>query len=232
MDPRKLFMDERLTGICVYCGAQPHTRDHVPSKVLLDEPFPPDLPVVDACESCNAGFSLDEQYVSCFLDCVISGTVEPSGLQRHNIRRILSENPALRQRIRTSQRKDKKDNLLWQPECGRIQKVITKLARGHVAYEFYPKIEEPIKVAFAPLPLLPDQEREAFEDVTSGKLGLWPEVGSRGFFRALGKKTDQFNQIGNWIIVQPGRYRYTTVEKSEILVRIVLSEYLACEVIW
>ena len=49
MDPRHLFMDERLTGKCVYCGAQPETRDHVPSKVLLDEPYAAQLPVVGAC---------------------------------------------------------------------------------------------------------------------------------------------------------------------------------------
>ncbi len=232
MDPRHLFMDDRLTGMCVYCGTQPHTRDHVPSKVLLDEPFPPDLPVVGACASCNASFSLDEQYVSCFLECVISGTVEPSKLQRHNIKRILSDNPALRQRLEMSKRKDKEGNLLWQPECERIRKVITKLALGHVAYEFYPKVEEPVEVAFFPLTLLSDQERAVFEDVNSGRFGLFPEVGSRAFFRVLGKKPDQFEQIGDWIMVQPGRYRYATVEKNEILVRIVLSEYLACEVAW
>ncbi len=37
MDPRKLFIDERLTGMCVYCGTRPDTRDTVPSKVLLDD---------------------------------------------------------------------------------------------------------------------------------------------------------------------------------------------------
>ena len=37
MDPRHLFIDERHTGMCVYCGTHPDTRDHVPSKVLLDE---------------------------------------------------------------------------------------------------------------------------------------------------------------------------------------------------
>ena len=37
MDPRHLFIDERHTGFCVYCGAQPDTRDHVPSKVFLKE---------------------------------------------------------------------------------------------------------------------------------------------------------------------------------------------------
>lgn len=71
MDPRHLFIDRRLTGMCVYCGDQPDTRDHVPSKVFLNEPYPPELPVVAACKRCNESFSLDEQYLACFLDCVI-----------------------------------------------------------------------------------------------------------------------------------------------------------------
>lgn len=39
-DSQKLFVDIRPTGICVYCAAKPDTRDHCPSKVLLDEPYP------------------------------------------------------------------------------------------------------------------------------------------------------------------------------------------------
>jgi hypothetical protein len=99
MDPRQLFMDERLTGMCVYCGARPDTRDHVPSKVLLDEPYPPELPVVAACEKCNSEFSLDEQYLSCFLECVICGTTDNSGLQRSKIKRILNERVHLNKRL-------------------------------------------------------------------------------------------------------------------------------------
>ena len=59
MDPRHVFIYERHTGNCVYCGAYPDTRDHVPSKVLLNEPYPPDLPVIGACQRCNTSYSLD-----------------------------------------------------------------------------------------------------------------------------------------------------------------------------
>jgi len=34
------FVDERLKGYCIYCGGQTQSRDHVHSKVLLDEPYP------------------------------------------------------------------------------------------------------------------------------------------------------------------------------------------------
>jgi len=225
-------MDERLTGMCAYCGVEPDTSDHVPSRVLLDEPYPPGLPVVDACEKCNTGFSLDEQYLSCFLECVICGTVASTGVRRSNIKRILGENAALQRRIGASQRKDRTGNLLWRPEFERIRKVLLKLARGHVAYELYPKLEEPNRVVFAPLSTLSLQERRAFEDANLGDLTLWPEIGTRAFLRASDKRPNQFEQKGDWILVQPGRYRYAVAETSGVLVRMVLSEYLACLVLW
>lgn len=232
MDPRHLFIDERLTGMCVYCGTHPNTRDHVPSKVLLDEPYPPELPVVGACERCNVSFSLDEQYLACFLDCVICGCTEATGLQRSKVKNILEDNPALQRRIEGARKRDETDNLLWEPEADRVRKVVLKLARGHTAYELYPILEEPAVVSFAPLQILSDGEISAFEQLVSGKFDLWPEIGSRAFLRVLGKSPDRFPLSGDWIVVQRGRYRYAVSEADGVIVRMVLSEYLACEVVW
>lgn len=77
-----------------------------------------------------------------------------------------------------------------------------------------------------------EEERSAFEHLASGKLNLWPEIGSRTFLQAFGKPTDQFDQSGDWIVVQPDRYRYAVAETDGVLVRMVLREYLACEVVW
>lgn len=234
MDPRHLFIDERLTGMCVYCGAQPDTRDHVPSKVLLDEPYPAQLPVVGACESCNASFSLDEQYLACFIECVVCGTVDTAGIRRSNVTRILNRNPALQRWIEASRGKAQGENLLWQPEIDRIRKIVLKLARGHAAYELYPQLEEPEQVAFTPFVAMSDYERAVFEheEVTSGTLQGWPEIGTRAFYRASGKNPDSQRQIDGWNIVQPDRYRYSVVETGGVLVKMVLSEYLACVVAW
>ncbi|HEY3382532.1 MAG TPA: hypothetical protein VGK32_12230 [Vicinamibacterales bacterium] len=38
------------------------TRDHIPPKVLLAEPFPPNLLTVPACLDCNRGFQRDDDY--------------------------------------------------------------------------------------------------------------------------------------------------------------------------
>ena len=88
MDPRHVFVDQRLTGMCVYCGGTPNTRDHVPSIVFLDEPLPRDLPVVDACEKCNNGFSIHEQYLACLLECAIHGSVEPEHVKRDKVKNL------------------------------------------------------------------------------------------------------------------------------------------------
>lgn len=231
MDPRHLFIDERLTGACVYCGGSPDTRDHVPSKVFLDEPYPPQLPVVAACNKCNSDFSKHEQYFSCFLECVICGSTDAAKLHRPKIKRVLDKNPKLRSQIEAAKVENDAGRLMWQPEIERIEKIILKLARSHAAYELYPKLEEPVEVTLAPLTELPDQDKEVFEDVRIGTIDLLPEIGSRAFHRALGKGPDQFLKDG-WIVVQPGRYRYFVTETEGLLVKLVLSEYLACMVSW
>ena len=231
MDPRKLFADERFTGMCVYCGGEPETRDHVPSKVLLDEPFPSELPVVKACESCNSGFSKDEQYLACLLECVICGTGDPALVSREKIRRVLDENPLLASRIARSCRTDETGGLSWETEVDRVQNVILKLARGHAAYEYSePQLEEPQSISFAPISMLSEEQLLAFETPPVGT--LFPEIGSRAFHKVLGVGGEVFTQEGAWQILQEGRYRYSVSHSDGIQVRIAISDYLACEVIW
>ena len=40
------------------------------------------------------------------------------------------------------------------------------------------------------------------------------------------------DMVDGWFVVQPGRYRHLASAADGILIRIVLSEYLACEAIW
>lgn len=50
-------------GPCSYCGKEKKlTVDHVPPKLLLERPFPPNLPTVRACGDCNAMFKADDEY--------------------------------------------------------------------------------------------------------------------------------------------------------------------------
>ncbi|MBS3911358.1 MAG: hypothetical protein KGZ70_05925 [Hydrogenophaga sp.] len=229
-DPRKFFVDERLTGSCVYCGVVPSTRDHCPSKVLLDEPFPSNLPVVLACAECNQSFALDEQYVACFIECVICGTADPSGVKRANVSRILRDVPQLASRILAAMSLSEDGQKTWQPEMDRVRNVVAKLGRGHLDYEL--SIQErgdPDEVEVMPLALMSQESREFFECPEPGPMAVWPELGSRAFMRAL----PSGEQIADgWIDVQKGRYRYLVGQSSGNFVHIVLSEYLACRIVW
>ena len=61
----KCYADSRNKGFCVHCGGPYETDDHVPSKVLLDEPYPDNLIVCPSCLKCNNELSDDETYLAC-----------------------------------------------------------------------------------------------------------------------------------------------------------------------
>jgi hypothetical protein len=227
MDPRKLFADERYSGQCIFCGAKPETREHVASRVLLDEPFPDDLPLVASCHACNHGISRDEEYLACLVECVICGSAEPDKVRREKVRTSLR--PALAARIASCRTNDAAGRLIWKPEEDRIRKVVVKLARGHAAHQFSePQIDEPTSVVAVPLIVLSPEQRAPFEEPPE-TLG-WPEIGTLAFINLLVAGDKVFDSESGWSVLQEGRYRY--LEPGETIVRIVLSEYLACEVVW
>jgi hypothetical protein len=231
LDPRHIFIDQRLAGVCVYCGREPTTRDHVPSLVLLDEPYPNNLPVVDACDECNQSFSRDERYVACLIECAMTGTVDPSSVERDKIRRILEKNPRLRNRLYKSKKKDESGNLIWEAEVERVRTVALKIARGHAAFELgQPQLEEPTSIFFCPFVAMSDEQKTLFESAPTSSTLLWPEIGCRAFIRAA--KNCPISYVNDWIIVQPNRYRYFVDHTEGLAIQIVLSEYLACRVVW
>jgi hypothetical protein len=232
VDPRQLFADERLFGGCVFCGCEPDTRDHVPSKALLDDPLPDNLPIVDACAACNQGFAADEEYLACFLEAVLRGTTVSEQLNREKVRRALTRNAKLAVRIEASKTEDAGGRLVWVPEFARVRNVVLKLARGHAAYELsLPQIDEPCSVLIQPFENLSGAARAEFEVAGSGEIRGWPEIGSRAFLRACGAKP--YASIdGPWVVIQSGRYRYSVDQPGGVVVRIVIGEYLACLVEW
>jgi hypothetical protein len=230
MDPKKLFADERHGAFCVFCGAPPQTREHVASKVLLDDPLPPDLPLVYSCHACNNGFSRDEEYVACLIDCVVSGSTDPAKVQRTKVRASLQHSSALATRIEASRRQNG-TGLIWVPDQERVRNVIVKLARGHAARQYSePRLNEPDQVMVAPLVTLSPDDRIAFETVPDSQ--GWPEIGSRAFMNLVVASSEVHDVDSGWTILQTGRYRYVVSEPGRVIVRIVLSEYLSCEVSW
>jgi hypothetical protein len=231
MDPRHMFADERLAAFCVFCGAEPTTREHAASRVLLDDPLPDDLPLVGSCHACNSGFCRDEEYLACLIDCVISGSTDPDKVQRPKIRASLLHSPALAARIAAARTEEASGTLIWKPEDERVRNVFVKLARGHVAHQYSePQLEDTTHVAVMPLALMTDEQREAFETIRASS--LYPEVGSRAFINLIVGGDRTYDPESGWNILQEDRYRYALAQPEQPMVRIVLSEYLAAEVVW
>ena len=157
------FADERLINDCVFCGATADTRDHVPSKVLLNFPYPENLPVVGACKTCNQRFSIDEQYLGCFLESVLAGSTDPNVIKHPSNARAMRRAPALRARIEAT-KSEVDGRVVFVPEVARIKNVMFKNARGHAAFELAQPIcrEEPFYYWCGPLESLDEESREDF----------------------------------------------------------------------
>jgi hypothetical protein len=198
----------------------------------LDDPLPPNLPVVEACVNCNRGFSLDEEYLACFLECVLVGSTDVELLRRPKVKRALLHSEPLAAQIQSAARLDENGLCVWTPERDRIRNVVVKLGRGHVAYELsLTQTDEPREVVFVPLCAMSKLEKEMFERAGAGELRGLPEINSRAFLRACGAEP-YAGQQGPWIVVQPGQYRYAVDQHGGVRVQMVLAEYLACVVDW
>ena len=231
MDPRQLFADGRHAAFCVFCGAEPTTCEHAASRVLLDDPQPDDLPSVGSCHGCNSGFSRDEEYLACLIDCVISGSADPENVRRPKVRAALLHSPALAARIAACRTEDAAGTLIWKPEDERVRNVIVKLARGHVAHQYSePQLEDPSIVMVIPLMLMTDEQRKTFETIQVSS--FYPEIGSRAFVNLFVVGDEVCGAEDGWTVLQEGRYRYAVTQPEQPLVRIMLSEYLAAEVVW
>jgi hypothetical protein len=221
--------DIRNKGYCAHCGGPEETRDHNPSKIFLDDPLPANLPVASACAACNAGFSDDEEYVACLLECVIAGAVDPGRLQRPAIAKTLAGNQRLQRELQGS-RREADGQIIFDPNHKRVERIAVKLARGLVDFELNePQLQEPSAISVVPLALMSANDRRWFEGEPGG-LALWPEVGSRAMHRLVAGDEDSF--VNGWIVVQQDRFRYRVTQDGSMRARMVLREYLAVEVAW
>lgn len=230
------FADERHKSWCVHCGAildqLESNLDHVPSKSMLDRPFPENLPTVRICRPCNTSFSNDEEYTAALLGSVLAGTTDPEKQVVEQAKKTLKSNLRLQREIGNQRHvttdDDGNDQVAFAPDCRRIWNVIVKNARGHVLFEHGQWAEgEPAHVAIQPIATLSPEMRKSFETIDYGP--GWPEVGSRLMTRLI---TGSDMRADGWVIVQPNIYRVAVMDNGQFAVRTVIREYLATEVIW
>ena len=229
------FADSRQKSWCIHCGKlladAKQTRDHVPTKTLLHQPFPANLPIVMICDPCNQGFAKDEQYLVAMLGAISAGSTDPNGQENENAARILRNNHELRAQIDASLTHDTAPDgrplLIWNVDLKRVNRVVIKNARGHAFYELSePLLNDPDFLQVKPFIAMTNDERTAFED--EPLFTVWPEVGSRMMTRVMAGHDLQ----GSWVVVQDRVYRYSVTQDDGVRVRIVIGEYLACEIVW
>lgn len=241
MEQLRDFADARLIDGCIYCGGLPGTRDHVPSRVLLDRPFPTNLPVLPACTNCNAGFLADEEYFACLLEAAMVGSADPDSVRRTVVADILRRNPALRARIHAAKRSTD-GGVAFDVEASRVANVLLKLARGHAAHELSTLCREsPTHLSWGPISGLSAEQRESLDEAYV--VEMFGEVGARGMQRTLvtqialegpnGERITKDLLVLDWVDVQEGRYRYLAYDDaSGIRVQIVIGEYLYADLFW
>ena len=241
MEQIRDLADSRLVNGCLYCGDPEETREHVPSKVFLDKPFPTNLPVVPACRPCNNGFAADEEYVACLIESVVCGSTDPDSLVRERIAEILRRSPRLRAKLESA-RVEGSDPVQFKVEQERVERVFLKLAQGHAAFELSQVCRrKPDSIVVAALESLPAEVQDEFQSAHIAQ--LLGEVGSRGMQRQFAVHVPVENQDGaglnlgfvatDWVDVQNQQYRYLAIDDvGGIRVKILVREYLACEVVW
>jgi hypothetical protein len=110
MDDIKEFVDDRNNAWCIDCGhgqSELETnRDHVPTRSLLQAPYPPALPVIEICRGCNSSFQEKRSAwlrspTRSFVEVQVPKSIQVSGVREfYNITQIFEI--ALSERERSS----------------------------------------------------------------------------------------------------------------------------------
>ncbi len=138
------YCDGRILTGCFHCGGLADTVDHTPPKVLLDKPYPEEMIVVPSCYACNNSASLDESWLACVIDCVVTGEVDAGRVSRPAIAKMLAHSPALAASMAAIRTVDE-TGTTFSPDMERVRRIVTKIARAHAAYELHENFEhEPL----------------------------------------------------------------------------------------
>ena len=226
---KKYFGDSRLNVYCAYCGNIAETEDHVPSRCFLDKPYPQNMPVVPCCHKCNHDFSIDEEYVSCFIDCMKANTADPDKIQREKTRNTLLHSQKLQGRI-ASQIRDFGGETIFDFEKDRFERVVCKLAYGHLAYENdILSWDSTYNISMQLLSEMSESQKRSFFEPYKGD--LLPEVKSHGLEHIMLLKENESAHTfySSWVTVQPNRYSYC-VSPAGNRVKFVIAEFIAAEV--
>ena len=131
----------KLKEKCYFCGSSSESRDHIPSKNLLEKPYPNNLLTIPSCKKCNKSFSLDEEY---FLNALVEISNNTTLLSKKelggNVYKARLRSPKLKDRIQNSLIEGEDGKIYFNMESDRIKRVIEKNALG-LYFHRYNKLE-------------------------------------------------------------------------------------------
>ncbi|WP_158583002.1 hypothetical protein [Lysinibacillus yapensis] len=223
---------------CIYCGEESGTRDHVPSKVFLNKPFPENLPTLPACIKCNNSYSNDELVVSLLVQL----------LKQKHYGSEYSFSEEIMSRIENERNVDIVNNIRDSISSGQVSKfhnqilnVLAKLAIGHLVWEisegYYVDEESTscsVSLSYSFLNDMHKQEINEFSSYFIITNETLPELGSRAYDeRILVFESDGVEPqlLLDWVEVQPLEYKYTCYKfVNEIVVKMVINNLLFAEV--
>lgn len=127
----------KIGEFCLFCGKEAKSRDHIPSKNLLEKPYPNNLLTVPCCQRCNNSFSIDEEY---FLNVLVEISTNPTLLSKKektgSVYKARERSYKLRQRIEQSLVKGDDGKIYFNSETDRIKRVIEKNALGLYLHKY------------------------------------------------------------------------------------------------
>lgn len=226
------YWDKSKENGCIYCGDKAETREHIPSKVLLLEPYPDNLPTIPACFKCNNSFSADEEYFACYLEMLKSQVYNDFSCSEH-ILDILEKKPQLRQLI-NSQITNIDGKVKLSYDKNRFIHIINKLAICHTGYDFdNVDFDGPVNTWYDFAFNLTHEEKVKFE--MPQIMDCLPEISSRfscNFCIAENTQTGEMFLLNDWMTVQEHRYKYyiSHNDNGGIRVKIIVYDYFYCQV--
>jgi hypothetical protein len=117
---------------CVYCGSQQDlTKEHVPARLFLEKPYPKNLKTIQACKSCNSGFSKHEEYLlNVFVEISSNAALLAKKESGGTVFKARVRSTLLRERIWSSLIHLHSGLIYFAPEYERVSLVLEKTAIG------------------------------------------------------------------------------------------------------
>lgn len=224
--------DSRLKEYCVFCNIlltkSNSSKDHAPSKVFLNKPYPENLFLISACKKCNNSFSKDEEYIAAILSVQMSNSTDPDKQIFEKGGQILSQHSKLQQKIIRESMFDERGRFYGVKfEENRLANVMIKNAKALALYmASSARYNQPSHFNWSFLPQLTADERANFE-IMPDQL-MFPEVGSRAL--TLLVMSNESN-LG-WQVIQENIFRFAITENVSTIIRMIFCEFLFVEVVW